>query len=106
MSKKNKKNEPTGLKLIGQLQPVGDGVKVTGANLGKITHLLSLDAENLGVATSLAVSFASDGQLTGLTIFQGGNKVALQRDDFLVRSNGALWAVTADEFDQLNLTAA
>ncbi|APQ42159.1 hypothetical protein PBI_MRMAGOO_55 [Mycobacterium phage MrMagoo] len=105
MSNKSKKNEPE-LKTIGQINPIGKGIKVTGANLGKILHLISLDAEHIESETSVAISFEADGQLGAVTVFQRGQKFPMKRGDWVVKGSIGIYTVDGEEFDKLGLVAA
>ncbi|AEK09966.1 hypothetical protein FDH96_gp054 [Mycobacterium phage Rey] len=97
--KKSKLNEPTGLKRIGQLMPFGEGVKVTGANLGTITHLLSLDAEREKLHTAMVVEFADDGHLVAVSVHQNGRVAGMFPGDYVIRDRDKnVWALPAEQF--------
>lgn len=82
MSNKKKDSIKVLSKTQGMLQlaepgpPIAVGTKVTGYNLGAVTHLVSIEAERSNEKRALGIYFNEDGSLARVTIHAKGGQIA------------------------------
>ncbi|OHT91297.1 hypothetical protein BKG70_00760 [Mycobacteroides chelonae] len=82
MSNKKKDSIKVLSKTQGMLQlaepgpPVAVGTKVTGYNLGAVTHLVSIEAERSREKRALGIYFNEDGSLARVTVHAAQGQIA------------------------------
>ncbi|NGX08759.1 hypothetical protein [Mycobacteroides franklinii] len=88
----NKKKDSIGVlsktqgmvKLAKPGPPVAVGTRVTGHNLGAVTHIVSIEAERVGAKRGIGITFNEDGSLHEVTVHAPeGLLVALKPGTFL-----------------------
>lgn len=64
------------VKLAKPGPPVAVGTRVTGHNLGAVTHIVSIEAERVGEKRGIGITFNEDGSLHAVTVHSAEGPLA------------------------------